>query len=243
MGTRDLGVTHRSAVDAWECDQMGHMNVRFFGRRFDEAEQDAMRTLGNVATWPVTDVLTFAREARVGAPLRIETQLAAGALHHRLLDDRADIPLATLATTLGEARETSLDGAVTWTECARFILRREECVGDVLAREASLRLANHAAAHLGLDRHRARDWHGALTLGSAMVACTLYRTAPVEPGTAIRVDSRFGRAGTKSIRLLHRVWDAAKDRVVAEAEVTTVFFDMATRRSVPLPTLLAEAQR
>ena len=45
-------MTYPGAVDAWECDQVDHMNVRLFGRRFGEAEQHALAAMGLPATAP-----------------------------------------------------------------------------------------------------------------------------------------------------------------------------------------------
>jgi acyl-CoA thioester hydrolase len=73
-------LTYRGAVDAWECDQMGHMNIQFYAQRFDLSEQVAldgawhgvgcdllMREKPN----PLRERWTFHNELRAGAPIEI----------------------------------------------------------------------------------------------------------------------------------------------------------------------------
>lgn len=44
MNTQHL--THRSTVQAWECDHMGHMNVRFYMHKFDDAAWTFLSMMG-----------------------------------------------------------------------------------------------------------------------------------------------------------------------------------------------------
>jgi acyl-CoA thioester hydrolase len=73
-------LTYRGAVDAWECDQMGHMNIQFYAQRFDLSEQVAfdgawhgagsdllMREKPN----PLRERWTFHNELRAGVPIEI----------------------------------------------------------------------------------------------------------------------------------------------------------------------------
>ena len=68
----------RGGVNTWDCDEMGHMNVRFYVARFMEGLAGLARHLGlprafapdATATLVVQDHhLRFLREARAGAPL------------------------------------------------------------------------------------------------------------------------------------------------------------------------------
>jgi acyl-CoA thioester hydrolase len=73
-------LTYRGAVDAWECDQMGHMNIQFYAQRFDLSEQvtlDGARH-GVDSDFPVREKpnplrerWTFHNELRAGAPIEI----------------------------------------------------------------------------------------------------------------------------------------------------------------------------
>jgi acyl-CoA thioester hydrolase len=73
-------LTYRGAVDAWECDQMGHMNIQFYAQRFDLSEQVALdgdrQGVGNdlltgAKSNPLRERLTFHSELRAGAPIEI----------------------------------------------------------------------------------------------------------------------------------------------------------------------------
>lgn len=239
MDAKTLGVTHRSVADAWECDQMGHMNARFIGHRFDEAEREAMRAIGATPTLPMHETLTFSHEARAGSVLRIETCLAGIdplTIRHDLLAENSEGPVASLETRYGVTSASIVPGEGEWLECGRTFTRSEECRRGMLGRNGLLRLFNHAGGHLGLDRLRTRTPDGSLLIGSAMVGCTMQRLASIGPDEPVRVESRFGRRGKRSIRVLHRVRDAVRGTLLAEADVATVFFDLTTRRAVPLPT-------
>lgn len=233
----DLGITHQSAVDAWECDQMEHLNIRFYGARFEEAEAHAFAALGLPSRPSSHDELQFAREIRCGAAVRIETtQLAPLRFVHRLFDGERDSPSATLDATYEShsASDIAFDGG-DWAVCGRRVIRPSDCDAHGVSREAILRLVNHAGGHLGLDRHRQRGADGRLLAGSATVACRILRRQYAGPGKLIAVESRFGDRGRTSLRLQHRLVDSTTAASIADAEVTVVFFDMATRRPVPLP--------
>jgi acyl-CoA thioester hydrolase len=73
-------LTYRGAVDAWECDQMGHMNIQFYAQRFDLSEQvafdGAWHGVGSnlhvrERLGPLRERWTFHSELRAGAPIEI----------------------------------------------------------------------------------------------------------------------------------------------------------------------------
>lgn len=70
----------RGGVNTWECDEMGHMNVRFYVARFQEGLTGLARRLGMTdafapaaaSTLVVTEHhLRFLREAHAGTPLHM----------------------------------------------------------------------------------------------------------------------------------------------------------------------------
>lgn len=74
----------RGGVNAWECDEMGHMNVRFYFSRFQEGLGGVAAALGMPnafapgasATLAVREQhVRFLREARAGAPLHMSAAL------------------------------------------------------------------------------------------------------------------------------------------------------------------------
>lgn len=114
--------TWRGATDAWECDQMGHMNVQFYGRKFDEAEAVMMSRLGlpaqgaaGLSPRALIDQIQFKRESRAGAVLHARTAVigvdrAAGTirLRHEMYQSATGTLSAVLDSVLGGA-----DGGVT----------------------------------------------------------------------------------------------------------------------------------
>jgi acyl-CoA thioesterase FadM len=78
----DGNVTYRGAIDAWECDQMQHMNIQFFARRINSAEQYRLWELGlspSSLAGPGHKVraraehMVFNKEMRAGIPVLIES--------------------------------------------------------------------------------------------------------------------------------------------------------------------------
>ena len=70
-----MRITGRGAINPWECDQWGHLNVQFYAAKASEA-QAALASLlglvpsrlrgGAVALLPLTDRILFKRELRAG---------------------------------------------------------------------------------------------------------------------------------------------------------------------------------
>lgn len=103
-------VTHRSVVNAWECDQMEHMNVQFYGDRFSAAEVHLFASLGlsprllaehRWALRPMIDRIQFKRELRTGAGLLVDSAVvgraqAAVRAFHRLRHSEGGGDAATL---------------------------------------------------------------------------------------------------------------------------------------------------
>ena len=91
----ELGITHQSAVDACECDQMEHLSVRFYGARFSQAEAHAFAALGVEARPATAEAIHFSAEVRRGAAVHISTRQD-GPLHlvHSLFDGERDAPSA-----------------------------------------------------------------------------------------------------------------------------------------------------
>lgn len=104
-------VTWRGGTDSWECDQMGHMNVQFYGAKFDQAEAVLLSRLGLPGDWPVqprADHIVFRKESRVGAALWVQSAVigadpAAGALRlrHIMYHSPSRAVAATVETLVG----------------------------------------------------------------------------------------------------------------------------------------------
>lgn len=110
----------RSSVQAWECDQMGHMNVQFYVDRMEQGLAALAVHLGigpsvarrEGAQFVVRDLhVRFLREQHSGAPFFIR----AGMLKGR--DDGLRVFLEMLNTVSGEAAATFV-AEVDWLDVA-----------------------------------------------------------------------------------------------------------------------------
>ena len=236
----DYGVTHKSGVDAWECDQMEHLNVRYYGGRFSEAEAFAFARADLPLCAPVEEELRFKREIRRGTALRIESSRHSGmSFLHRLIDDDCNICAATLDIRYEVAAMALPHFTGTgWRICGMRLLGPQHCTPLGLTRETLLGLANHAALHLGLDRHRTRDDAGHLLTGTSVVACRIRRFEVAKAQMRLVIHSRFHALGRTSVHLQHRLMSECAGLTLAEMEVTSVFFDMKSRRPCPVPEAL-----
>ncbi|PWR18992.1 thioesterase family protein [Zavarzinia compransoris] len=119
-------VTWRGGTDAWECDQMGHMNVQFYGAKFDEAEAVLLARLGlpaGGAAQPRADHIVFRKESRVGAALWVRSAVigadpGAGTLRlrHIMYHSPSGAVAATVETLVG-----NLPAAVVAAGAARGV--------------------------------------------------------------------------------------------------------------------------
>jgi acyl-CoA thioester hydrolase len=232
-----IGTTQRSAVDAWECDQMQHLNVRFYGARFTDAEAHAFAKLGVSSRPSVYDEIRFSNEIRCGVAVRVETtQLASQQLEHLLFAGDLQSPSASLKACYAPADGylPEFDGA-GWMDTGRTVIKAHACDLHGLSRESILALVNQAGAHMGLDDFRKRDSTGHLLTGSAIVACRILRCERASVGELLDVQSRISAFGRTSMCLQHCILNAISNHTIARVELTAVMFDMSTRRPVPIP--------
>jgi acyl-CoA thioester hydrolase len=102
-GREDRSVTFRGTVDAWECDQMGHLNVSFYGRCFSMADKWVFRGLphGGSGIRVAGERIAFSAELRYGTPISIRSYRSSSGpspiLHHELYDDACGRPSASIA--------------------------------------------------------------------------------------------------------------------------------------------------
>lgn len=78
-------LTHRSTVQQWECDHMGHMNVRHYMAKFDDAAWSFFSMIGitnsyfkeqNAGVAAVDHHVTYKKELMPGDSVVIHTELA-----------------------------------------------------------------------------------------------------------------------------------------------------------------------
>jgi len=115
----------RGSVNAWECDEMGHMNVRFHLARAMQGLATAAAALGMHNAFSPSAPATLAvrehhvrylREARVGAPLH----MTAGVLD--IDESEATLLLSLIHSPTGEAASTFVTRVahISATEGRRF---------------------------------------------------------------------------------------------------------------------------
>jgi acyl-CoA thioester hydrolase len=80
-----LPITHRSTVQAWECDHMGHMNVRHYMAKFDDAAWTFLSLIGvtndyfkehNAGVAALEHKVNYRRELLAGDSVEIRTKLS-----------------------------------------------------------------------------------------------------------------------------------------------------------------------
>ena len=60
------------------------------------------------------------------------------------------------------------------------------------------------------------------------------------PGSLVRIESAITRIGTKSLNIRHRMINTETGDLAATTEIVMVYFDLATRMSIPLTEALKE---
>ena len=90
-------------------------------------------------------------------------------------------------------------------------------------------------AHLGLSRAKLLSRHiGCAALDSAFEHPMLLR-----PGQSIEIRTGILDVGRKVLRVYHHVTDTASGNIAMMMEVVAVFFDLRTRKSLPMPAEIA----
>jgi acyl-CoA thioester hydrolase len=276
--------TYRGVADAWECDQMQHMNVRFIGERFSRADSFLFASLGlDHADGGVvrleSERLTFSKEIVPGKPLLIESGCSYDA-QSNVLSVRHDLKFAdsgTLSATaitryhvdkcpqalaanpaksipyVGAIMDNApvqsglvFDPQVELSECGRTFLSSGDYKNGDLSRETLVRLINHAASCAGLDRGRRQPEIGQSGIGSATLDIRVKRCSLPRQTLPVLVMSGLKARSAKTIIVLHRLIDATTSDVIAEAASTHVFFEIASRAAIRIPTavsmLIADAR-
>ena len=114
-----MEVHHRGVVMPWECDDMGHMNIRFHVARYEQALRHAAADApgARAGARRVADRFSFVKEARVGArvacSLRLPPQAAAAApLTGCLWDMGSGEVLARFETLFADPEKDCLAGEI-----------------------------------------------------------------------------------------------------------------------------------
>lgn len=290
-------ITGRGAVNPWECDQWGHLNVQFYLAKASDAQAHLAARLGlppsklspsGPALVPVADRVLFKRELRAGNIYFIRSGIRAvhpnGAVDiaSRMVNQESGIESALFETRLqwlAQDRVTALpwpaevlalarDQAGTLTDMPlpppmaavlpasppdfhrlhltyRGSVEAWECAADGVAPpRAQIARFNDAITHLFRAMKIDRAELLASGLGSAALDYDISYHRPLRSGKAADIRSRVLAVGDKVFHLVHYILDPDGGEVLTTIVVAALFFDLAARKSVPIPPAIrAEAQR
>lgn len=277
---------YRGGVEAWECDQMRHMNVQFYMSKASDAFAHLQNTLGLSPA-----LIRFTRkglrfktirtqyksEVHVGTPLyglggvrEVSGDLIVGFIHifnaindglsavyeftadYADYDTDASLPLPdevrTAAEELVDPHTESFQlkpfagafmpdrplnhmfdsarGSVDVWECDQFDhMEMRHIVGYFSD------AATHIINEVGLTREVIRSRN----LGSAALDYHSEFHAPIRKSTAILLKSGLIDAEGKLFRFGHNLFDMDTGKLAVTTTVIGCYFDMATRKSVPIP--------
>ncbi|OXT01664.1 hypothetical protein B7H23_01470 [Notoacmeibacter marinus] len=107
--------THRSFVNRWECDENDHLNIQFYGQRFDEAARFFRLHSGGPLLGPLPRLrlIRYHAEMSGGAMARIESAAIEGGDHDgATLHLMRTVPGGTLAASCLDLDALNRNGGV-----------------------------------------------------------------------------------------------------------------------------------
>ena len=243
--------SYRGTVKAWECDSFGHFTVAYYFERFSEASRAMLAGLGG--DWRARTYLArFEQELRAGDGLHILSTLAERSaerlrLDHRLFNSMSGAVATTIEETLFPATHpTASEAGITEGRGDGFMTGSLDVVRAAeLDEEGELSLGGYvhrssaASAQLLGAAGITPEYLRANRRGFATFEIRLELREPrPRAGARLKVESALARLGTSSLQMLHRVWDVPSGRLVASGSQSGAHFDLATRRSTPIPSEL-----
>ena len=290
-------ISGRGAINPWECDQWGHLNVQFYLAKASDAQSHVAARLGlppsklgapGLGLVPVADRVLFKRELRAGSIYFIRSGVRAvnpeGTIDiaSRLVNQESGVESALFETRLQWVAQ-DLTTALPWPAQALALARTHagalpdmappqpmaavlppdqpdlqalhltyrgsveawECTADGMALpRAQIARLNDAITHLFRTMKIDRAELLARGLGSAALDYDVCYHAPLRAGKAVDIRSRVLAVGDKVFHLVHYILDAASGKVMTTIVVAALFFDLAARKSVPIPPAIrTEADR
>ena len=240
-------VHHRGVVMPWECDDMGHMNVRFYLARYAQALRHRAAVTGLAGAGALRrrlDRVVFEHEARAGWPIACLISDAAtdpGSLVARLVHSASGRVLARFESRLADAASrpapdwmapdapTEFDTALGASE------RRPDPGADLAPTLAGWVSDANALAVAALAR--GSDYRlDASPIGFVVAELTLlYEEGAGAAPDAFDIGTVLLARSRRSLTLRHRIRDARDGTPLAAARVACVFFNRETRSAVPIP--------
>ena len=249
--------SYRGTVKAWECDSFGHYTVAYYFERFSEASVAMLAHLRRHGLLPEgevwrssTFVARFQEELRAGDGLHIlstvvERETECLRLDHRLINSITGATATTVEETLAPkvpsgtsahdgiveaGDEGFMTGSLDVVRAAELDEAGELSLGGYVHRSSAASAQLLGAAGITPEYLRAH----ARGFATFEIRLELHEPRP-RAGARLKVESALARLGTSSLQMLHRMSDVASGRLVASGSQSGAHFDLATRRSTPLP--------
>ena len=260
--------TYRGGVAAWECDAFGHLNIAFYGERFDDAARDLLERSAPGRRWRMRSLDTsYLREFRAAEGLvirsaiieaspqavRIAHEAVAGAAAARAtLAEQVMVPFA------GDDGAPAAAGAFDWQ---RFPVRDwPSGAGSIAAGRDRVKPGETEAGGLSLPAFLHRFSNACLHVIETMGMSHAYRhdaargfatyetrlvidDAAAMPGDGLVVTSGIVAVGRSSLAMLHCLAATREGRVLGRFYQAGVHFDLEGRRSAPWPDALRDKAR
>jgi acyl-CoA thioester hydrolase len=255
----------QGTANAWECDEMGHMNVRYYAAKAEDALAALLADLGTGEMAVRAQHIRYLRETRAGTPLLVRGGKlpAVDQAYFEFVSPFDGVVRATLVTTLGGAlppgpsvalpahgaprglpvREPRASASVGEADAAglreifRGVVRREHLdeAGALRPHQVVAMIAD-GVAHLMMHITPERGL-GPLAggIGGAALEQRIIFRAPARLGDQLTLRSGVMEAGEKTMRFCHWLLNRHTGEAVATCEVVAVAFDLAARRAVLLP--------
>lgn len=291
----DAGITGRGAVNSWECDQWGHLNVQFYLAKASDALAVLALQLGVTPTrqclsasglMTVADRILFKRELRAGDIYSLRSGI-------RALEGDGTLAVASTMVNLGTGADAAtFETRLRWAEfdSGRFLpwpqdvlsaavaaagdfvqaplpspmahaqplageperllltyrgsIESWECDARGIAppRAHIARFAdciNHLFRAMGISKDQLR----AQGLGSAALDYEIEYRRLMRVGQAVEIRSGVLDAGEKVFHFFHHLIDSATGDTITSIVVAALFFDLVTRKSMPMPEAVGSAAR
>lgn len=278
----------RSSVNAWECDHLGHMNVRHYFNRFNDGLAVLLLQLGFAPrSWSERGLvmrardqhLRFNRELRSGAGIAIRaggvsgsTTLTAYAEMRTLRDEVAATSVTELSLLDAKSGETvpwpaSVSRALSAQsspvpeyaavrgvsrEPTRVRISRDEALssgmlpdylGPVLGEDCDARgimregawmaRVSDGVAHFYHDLYGSGERPASVGESALEYRFVFHRWPRVDD--AIEVRSGLSALGSKTMQVMHHMFDLESGECLASSQAVVAWFDVVARKALVFP--------
>lgn len=257
---RTMGVHHRGVVMPWECDDMGHMNIRFHVARYGQALRHAAASgapFAQAGARRVADRFVFLKEARVGArvacPLSVsQATTDVTTVSGCLLDIGSDDVLARFEAVFSMDADYSIADEIVsgekWTDglsgkepisewisaMGAFAASPDDAFGGAEALTAAVSDANALAV---LELSGGSDYRmDESPIGFVVATMTVVNGERAPAGVAaFSARTALLARSRRSLTLRHRIVAPVGEADIATVQSVCVFFDRRSRQAVPIP--------